>query len=86
MEQKKVKKKAGLFRSVSSLSTSSRRNDGEKSDEKKSALERIRLSVGRRSVEDFSNHPISVLHDFIKYLGLFYKQKLKCCTIFEKVL
>lgn len=59
MEQKKVKKKAGLFRSVSSLSTSSRRNDGEKSDEKKSALERIRLSVGRRSVEDFSNHPIS---------------------------
>lgn len=59
MEQKRVKKKSGLFRSVSSLSTSSRRNQTDSENERENNLERIRLSIGRRSVEDFSNHPIS---------------------------
>lgn len=60
MEQRRVKKKSGLFRSVSSLSTSSRRNQAESENERENNLERIRLSIGRRSVDDFSNHPISV--------------------------
>ena len=60
MEQRRVKKKSGLFRSVSSLSTSSRRNQTESENERENNLERIRLSIGRRSVDDFSNHPISV--------------------------
>ena len=57
MEVKKAKKKSvGLFRSVSSLSTSSRRQETEPD---RPVLERIRLSVGRRSVDDYSNHPIN---------------------------
>ena len=59
MEVKKAKKKSvGLFRSVSSLSTSSRRHQSE-TEPDRPVLERIRLSVGRRSVDDYSNHPIN---------------------------
>ena len=61
MEQKKAKKKSGLFRSVSSLSASSRRDiESREADKNGSGFERIKLSVGRRSGDDFSNHPISV--------------------------
>ena len=61
MEVKKAKKKSSLFRSVSSLSTSSRRQQSETevSTSDRPLLERIRLSVGRRAVEDYSNHPIA---------------------------
>ena len=59
MEVRKAKKKSvGLFRSVSSLSTASRRQQADPEPDRP-VLERIRLSVGRRSVDDYSNHPIN---------------------------
>jgi hypothetical protein len=58
IEQRKVKKRSGIFRSVSGLSNHSRPDIH---SESRPTRERIRVSVGRRNMEALSEHPISAI-------------------------
>lgn len=58
IEQRRAKKRIGLFRSVSSLSTSSR---AESAQDARPTRERIRVSIGRRNIETLSEHPIAAI-------------------------
>ena len=65
MEHKRQKKKSGLFRSVSSLSTQSRSENARERLSSSSAnlRERIRVSIGRRNIDTLSEHPIIAIYN-----------------------
>ena len=59
-----MKKKSGLFRSVSSLSTQSRsENSRERLSSGAGNRERIRVSIGRRNIDTLSEHPIIAIYN-----------------------